>query len=89
MNPKTTKLRDAISLALVVSATTTGAAFAQEATTTLDKVEVTGSRIKRTDVETSQPVFSLTREDIQAQGLTSIGDVIQNLTSNGTALNTT
>ena len=89
MNPKTTKLRDAISLALVISATTTGAAFAQEATTTLDKVEVTGSRIKRTDVETSQPVFSLTREDIQAQGLTSIGDVIQNLTSNGTALNTT
>ena len=89
MNPKTTKLRDAISLALVISATTTGAAFAQEATTTLDKVEVTGSRIKRTDVETSQPVFSLSREDIQAQGLTSIGDVIQNLTSNGTALNTT
>ena len=89
MNPKTTKLRDAISLALVVSATTTGAAFAQEATTTLDKVEVTGSRIKRTDVETSQPVFSLTREDIQAQGLTSIGDVIQNLTANGSTLNTT
>ena len=89
MNCKTTKLRDAISFALVISATTTGAAFAQEATTTLDKVEVTGSRIKRTDVETSQPVFSLTREDIQAQGLTSIGDVIQNLTSNGTALNTT
>ncbi|NCT71826.1 MAG: TonB-dependent receptor [Xanthomonadaceae bacterium] len=89
MKCKTSKLRDAISLALVVSASTTGAAFAQEATTTLDKVEVTGSRIKRTDVETSQPVFSLTREDIQAQGLTSIGDVIQNLTSNGTALNTT
>ncbi|MCH6482256.1 TonB-dependent receptor [Pseudoxanthomonas sp. LH2527] len=88
MNHKTTKLRDAISIALVVSASTTGAAFAQEATTTLDKVEVTGSRIKRTDMETSQPVFSLSREDIQAQGLTSIGDVIQNLTSNGTALNT-
>ncbi|MBA3930060.1 iron complex outermembrane receptor protein [Pseudoxanthomonas japonensis] len=88
MKCKTSKLRDAISLALVVSASTTGAAFAQEATTTLDKVEVTGSRIKRTDVETSQPVFSLSREDIQAQGLTSIGDVIQNLTSNGTALNT-
>ena len=89
MNHKTTKLRDAISIALVVSASTTGAAFAQEATTTLDKVEVTGSRIKRTDMEPSQPVFSLSREDIQAQGLTSIGDVIQNLTSNGTALNTT
>jgi iron complex outermembrane receptor protein len=88
MNCKTSKLRDAISLALVVSASATGAAFAQEATT-LDKVEVTGSRIKRTDVETSQPVFSLSREDIQAQGLTSIGDVIQNLTANGSTLNAT
>jgi iron complex outermembrane receptor protein len=58
-------------------------------TTTLDKIEVTGSRIKRADIETSQPIFSLSREDISAQGLTSIGDVIQNLTAGGSALNTT
>jgi iron complex outermembrane receptor protein len=71
-------------------------AGAQEATpapaenaTTLDRIEVTGSRIKRTDIETSQPVFSLTREDIAAQGLTSVGDVIQNITSNGSTLNST
>ena len=55
----------------------------------LDRIEVTGSRIKRADVETSQPVFSLSREDIQAQGLTSVGDVIQNLSANGSTLNTT
>lgn len=55
---------------------------------TLDRIEVTGSRIKRTDLETSQPIFSLNREEIQAQGLTSVGDVIQNLTANGSALNT-
>ena len=57
--------------------------------TTLDRIEVTGSRIKRTDVETSQPVFTLNRDEIQAQGLTSVGDVIQNLTAQGSALNTT
>ena len=95
MTLKTTKLRDAITFALAAGATTivgTGAAFAQETSgqpTTLDRIEVTGSRIKRTETETSQPVFSLSREDMQAQGLTSVGDVIQNLTANGSALNTT
>src|SRR5687767_1559463 len=98
MTLKTTKLRDAITFALAVGATAaagTGVALAQEATTesqqptTLDRIEVTGSRIKRTDIETSQPIFSLSREDIAAQGLTSVGDVIQNLSANGATLNTT
>ncbi len=99
MTFKTTKLRDAISFALAVGATAlagTGIAFAQESAapageeaTTLDRIEVTGSRIKRTDIETSQPVFTLNRDEIQAQGLTSIGDVIQNLTAQGSTLNTT
>jgi iron complex outermembrane receptor protein len=60
----------------------------EKGATTLDKIEVTGSRIKRADIETSQPIFSLSREDISAQGLTSIGDVIQNLAAGGSALNT-
>ena len=64
-------------------------AFAQEEEATLGRIEVTGSRIKRVDSETSQPVFSMSREDIKAQGLTSVGDVIQNITSNGSALNST
>src|SRR5688572_7565300 len=77
-------------IAVALMPTLAGAQEAGEKqATTLDKVEVTGSRIKRTDVETSQPVFSLSREDIQAQGLTSIGDVIQNLTANGSTLNAT
>jgi iron complex outermembrane recepter protein len=100
MTIKTTKLRDAITFALTVGTTAllgTGVAFAQEATpapadqeaTTLDRIQVTGSRISRVEVETSQPIFSLNREEIQAQGLTSVGDVIQNLTANGSTLNTT
>ncbi|MGO4221375.1 TonB-dependent receptor [Lysobacter sp. TAF61] len=62
---------------------------AEKGATTLDRLEVTGSRIKRADIETSQPIFSLSREDISAQGLTSIGDVIQNLTAGGSSLNST
>ena len=100
MTIKTTKLRDAIKFALAVGATAvvgTGAAFAQDApapeqapeATTLDRIQVTGSRISRVEIETSQPIFSLDREDIQAQGLTSVGDVIQNLTANGSTLNST
>ncbi|MBJ6982454.1 MULTISPECIES: TonB-dependent receptor [unclassified Luteimonas] len=95
MTLKTTRLRDAITFAIATGATAlagTGIAYAQDATdqtTTLDRIEVTGSRIKRTEVETSQPVFTLSREEIQAQGLTSVGDVIQNLSANGSALNST
>ena len=99
MNLKTTKLRDAIRVTLALGTTTAagmGAAQAQEPapassqeTTTLDRIEVTGSRIKRADIETSQPIFSLSRDDIAAQGLTSVGDVIQNITANGSTLNTT
>ncbi|WP_407460341.1 TonB-dependent receptor [Xanthomonas campestris pv. raphani] len=88
MNCKSNKLRDAVVLALVVGVGGTGTAIAQEAgTTNLDKIEVTGSRIKRADVETSQPVFSMSRQQIESQGLTSIGDVIQNISSGGSALN--
>lgn len=95
MTLQSTKLRDAITFALAVGATAaagTGVAFAQEQqeeATTLDRIEVTGSRIKRADIETSQPIFSLSREEITAQGLSSVGDVIQNITANGSTLNTT
>jgi len=87
-----TQLSRAVRYALyagAVSMVGTGLAMAQEAAQTLDRIEVTGSRIKRADAETSQPVFSLSRDEIKAQGLTSVGDVIQNLTSNGSTLNTT
>ncbi|HKT32326.1 MAG TPA: TonB-dependent receptor [Gammaproteobacteria bacterium] len=57
-------------------------------TAQLGKIEVTGTRIKRTDVETAQPVTIITAQQIQQSGLTTIGDVLQNLTQSGAALNT-
>lgn len=89
MNCRTNKLRDAIAFALVITAGSTGAAYAQDSTQTLDKIEVTGSRIKRADMETSQPVFTMSREQIAAQGQTSIGDIIQNIATSGSTLNST
>jgi len=99
MTFKTTRLRDAITFALAVgSVAGSGVAFAQDTTPTtgdtknaqeLGRVEVTGSRIRRAEADTSQPIVSLNREEIQAQGLTSVGDVIQNLAANGSTLNTT
>ncbi len=47
------------------------------------RVEVTGSRIKRTDSETASPVQILSREDIERTGKQSVQDVLRGLTSDG------
>ena len=62
-----------------------GAAIAQQTTQELQRVTVTGSNIKRTDTETASPVQTITREDIQKSGKTTIADVILGLNgaSNG------
>lgn len=81
-------IRAGLAVGVVGLVGVTGEVVAQDART-LDRVEVVGSRIKRVEAETSQPIFQVTQEEIQATGLTSIGDVIQNLTANGAALGTT
>src|SRR5690348_14757944 len=62
-------------------------ASADQNTAQLGKIEVTGTRIKRTTVETAQPITVVTAQEIKASGFASIGDVLQNLTSAGSALN--
>ncbi len=54
----------------------------------LEAVEVTGSRIKKAEVEGQTPVLTITSKDIEATGLGSIGDVIQRLSVSGSSLNT-
>jgi iron complex outermembrane receptor protein len=55
---------------------------------TLQAIEVTGSRIKKAEVEGQTPVLTITSKDIEATGLGSIGDVLQRLSVTGSALNT-
>ncbi len=65
-------------------------AFAQEAApqaTTLDTVTVTGTRIKQTNAVTAQPVFVLDRQKIEQTGVQSVGEILQQLTASGKALN--
>lgn len=51
--------------------------------TTLDRIEVTGSRIRQVDLETAAPVLSIDRADIEQQGFNSVADILQNITSSG------
>ena len=51
--------------------------------THLDTVEVTGSRLKRTDYETAQPVVSISREDIEKTGLTDVSQILRHLSVAG------
>src|SRR5690606_20175980 len=95
MTLKTTKLRNAISFALVAGTAVTGPAFApaaapaEQEATTLDRIEVTGSRIRSVDAETSQPVLVLSREDIQKQGVTSVAEVLNRISAAGPSINRT
>ncbi len=96
MTLKTTKLRDAIGFAIAMSATGLigmGSAFAQEAgeegqteeATTLDRIEVTGSRLSRASVEGALPVVVIDREEIEASGEASVADYLRttNFSSTG------
>ncbi|MDH5632507.1 MAG: TonB-dependent receptor [Gammaproteobacteria bacterium] len=49
----------------------------------LDKVQVTGSHIKRTDMEGPSPVLVIDKEDIERSGVSTVSELLQNLTSNG------
>jgi iron complex outermembrane receptor protein len=91
MTLKTNKLRDAISFALVgtTALAGTGVAFAQDPESEdLDTVVVTGSRIPRAaEVEGTSPVLTIDRAAIEGTGLTSVGDILFNISaSDGGAL---
>lgn len=47
-----------------------------------ERIQVTGSRIKRVDLEGASPVEVITAEDFEEQGRVSVADVLRNVTSN-------
>ncbi len=86
------RLTTAVHVSLLL--TLPAVAFAQDASTetasqskTLDTIQVTGSRIKQTDKVTSSPVQTITRDQLDQSGATSVGQFLQTLTSSGKALN--
>ncbi|MBN8713406.1 MAG: TonB-dependent receptor [Xanthomonadales bacterium] len=79
-------VRTALSLGAVMTAGFVGTAFAQDQAapqasqaTELKTVVVTGSHIRRVDLETSNPVIAVSAAQIQATGKLTLGDVVQNL----------
>ena len=71
----------AVAVTLAVSAMS---AFAQTTTEApLQRVEVTGSRIRAVDLATAQPIQVMSQEQIQKSGLVTVGDILNTLSSAG------
>jgi len=79
------KVAKAIRLAMMFGAAATASvstsAFSaeEESAEDVERIEVTGSRIKRTDMETSSPVAVTSSEDIKLSGFTRIEDLMNSL----------
>lgn len=62
----------------------------EEGNELLEEVVVTGSRIRRADIDSASPVSVVMREDIDATGLTDVGNIIQRMPSmSGSPIGTT
>ena len=71
--------------ALLAALIVTPIAFAQTPTPTpqkVEKVEVTGSNIKRVDAEGSAPIQIITREEIERSGKQSVTEMLRTLPTN-------
>lgn len=82
---KRTKVASAINLAIVTSISAgtffASSAFAAEETAKVERIEVTGSRIQRQDMETASPVTVIDAAAIKAEGFTSVDQLLQVQTS--------
>lgn len=57
-------------------------AFAQDAEETVEEVVVTGSRIRRADVETSAPISVVSEQTLTDRGVVQVGDMLNQISSN-------
>ena len=72
----------ALPQALLAALIMTPMAFAQAQTPSaqkVEKIEVTGSNIKRVDAETAAPIQIITAEDLRKSGVTTISEALRNL----------
>jgi len=78
-NPLAAAIHYALGAGVVAGLAATAApAFAQdEEAADLDRVQVTGSRISRTDIEGALPVTVIDREQIEFSGKTSVADLLR------------
>lgn len=91
-NTQNRQLSRAVKVALLASSgsllTLGNPVLAQDDVT--EEVLVTGSRIPRADIDSASPVTILNRADIEASGLTDVGNIIQKMPSmSGSPIGTT
>ena len=65
-------------VALALATLLAGSARAQDISD-VQRVEVTGSAIKRINIEGSLPIQTISKDDIKKSGVTTVADLIQNL----------
>jgi len=86
------KLAKAVRFALITGAATAAlsapAVYAASDDESVERIQVTGSRIKRTDMETATPVTVMSADDMAKQGFTNIQDALESLTSTTSAMTT-
>ena len=88
------KLVKAVRLAIAFGAASAAAVstnvVAAEEGEEVERIEVTGSRIKRTDLESASPVTVVSRDDMINLGITDVGDLIQRMPAmSGSPIGTT
>jgi outer membrane receptor protein involved in Fe transport len=80
-----TKIAKAVRLAVMFGAGATAAmsstsfAASEESAEQIEKIEVTGSRIKRANIQSTSPITTISAEDIKVSGITRIEDVLNEM----------
>ncbi|RTR34315.1 TonB-dependent receptor [Shewanella atlantica] len=67
-----------ISGAAATAALTAPAVFAADESAEVERIEVTGSRIKRSDLEGASPVTTITADDMKVEGNFTVADALRN-----------
>jgi iron complex outermembrane receptor protein len=76
-----TSIQSALITSIVVSSSISISASAAEETAKVERIEITGSRIQRQDMETASPVTVIDAAAIRAEGFTSVDELLQAQTS--------
>lgn len=78
------RARQGLAAAVAAAVAHTALPAAAQSAQKVEKIEVTGSNIKRVDAEGPAPVQVITREEIERSGSNTLSEVIRNLPSNST-----
>ncbi len=77
--------RVSLAISIACSAGLTGFAPLLSAQQQLDRVEITGSSIKRIGAETALPVQTITRDEIEKSGVSNVEQLMQTISANSSS----